>query len=298
MVTKIDFKMDFLTDISNQCNYCFENEVYIDYAESQSVCKSCGDVKNIHLFDVEFKDKENNDMISEISLVEEYMSSLIPNEEYKSNNFLKKEHTKENVIKLFLDRILNVPFDIPYNVREKCISLIRKILKQYKLNYKNYNALLVASLYYSYRAENIEHSIEELCTHFDANKKRVHHLMKYIEKDQNMSEYQGRNSKDLLNVYINKLTLLKECHRKMIKKKISKLIDRFEENLEGKTSKTIICSYIVYIFENDQFFKDNIILDQDQIKLTVKQIICQLYTTSITTLNKTMRSIIDQSLYF
>ena len=179
--------MELYSNISsNTCNYCFENDIYIDYNESLSVCKNCGNAQEIQLFDMDFKDRQNHECnyTNESSfLIDEYISNIhsITNDESKMKSLNDKKQVKNSIIKVYCDHIYNMPFEIPIYIKERCVSLFRKILKKYKCNHKKSNALFLACLYYSYRAETIEHSIDELAKYFDTNPKTVYNMMKYID---------------------------------------------------------------------------------------------------------------------
>lgn len=295
--------MIFNSDLDNQCTYCFENSIFVDYSESRAICKACGTTQDLLLFDT-YVNEQSDVLTDDIqTLVDDYLCNFTlvdskdPPSAATSASALKlrknkrlgdSKPTSKSHMNVMYEQLSNLSFDIPSNIKKQCIALVSKIFSNVRYKGENANALLVAALYYSYRSENIERSVEDLCSHFNVNKQKVLQQLKTIESTFNMTELQGRNAFTLLNTYISKLSVLDETSQKQLRIKIQKYLMAHEDILEGRTSKSVVLSYMTYLLETDEAFKDK--LDTTSYpNMSINSIISKLFNISQATLVKSKK---------
>jgi transcription initiation factor TFIIIB Brf1 subunit/transcription initiation factor TFIIB len=189
----------------------------------------------------------------------------------------------------------NVYMEIPANIKQHCLEMYERMLKKYRCNSVNSSALLGACLFYAFKTMRVERSIEEISDRMKVSKKRLNHLLKYVERQENMTDYQGSNVLDLLNRFMNNLSFLSESTIKQMRKRIRSLVSRFEDSLEGKTPKNILCSYIVFLLENDHELRNE---DPNILTNYSRKTICGLFNIAPATVSNTVRLIVNESLYF
>lgn len=314
--------MLLVSEFENQCAYCYEKDIVVDYVECRSICKNCGNALDLFIFDTCSTHHEQNDFLFEDAIAhddikmlkDDYIESLsslyladppsVPLPLTSSNvkkkrgeRYVINQLTRKSFLNIMNEQLSNVSFDIPLYIKKQCMALLSNLLQDNKYRADNAHALLVAGLYYSYRSANMEHSIEDLCAHFDTNKQKVIQQMKSIEAIYDMTNMQGRNTFTLLNAYISDLSILNELNRKQLRIKIQKLLTSYEDELEGKTSKSIVVSYIAYLLENDVSFEGQIDTTHFP-NMSIKMILSRLYNISQATLSKTIGTIVKRSLYF